>query len=65
MSDSSSAKNFNSVIRTRKWIPNDTISPFLNVSGNLYGTAKGLAETIEKRKYDIDIYHYENKINAI
>ncbi|MFA6256807.1 MAG: hypothetical protein WCT29_00675 [Candidatus Paceibacterota bacterium] len=49
-------------IRTRRWARNEHISPFLNVSGFLQPTAKGLNETIEKRKYDIDVYHYENKM---
>ena len=46
-------------IRTKKFIANDFISPYMNVSGYLYKTAKGLNETIEKRKYDIDIYSNE------
>jgi hypothetical protein len=50
-------------IRTTSWTVDCHMSPYLNVSGHLYGTAKGLYETIEKRKYDIDIYHYEKKIN--
>lgn len=50
-------------IRLKKWNSGDHISPYLNLSGHLYGTAKGLAETIDRRKYDIDLYHYEKKIN--
>ncbi len=52
-------------IRVKTWVKNDHIAPFLNVSGYLQKTAKGLAETITKRKYDIAIYHYEKKINNI
>lgn len=49
-------------IRIGKWQRTDDICCFLNVSGLLYPTAKGITETIEKRKYDIDIYSFENKI---
>lgn len=52
-------------IRNKGWVMNEHISPYLNVSGLLYPTAKGLDETIKKRKYDVDIYHYENKISQI
>lgn len=51
-------------IRIRSWAKNDHISPYLNVSGRLQPTANGLVETIKKRKYDIDVYNYENKINS-
>jgi hypothetical protein len=34
-------------------------APFLYVSGNLYRTAQGLAETIRQRGYDLDIYDNE------
>lgn len=51
-------------IRTRSWKQGDHIAPFLNVSGHLNGTAKGVEETIKKRKFDIDIYHHEHKING-
>lgn len=50
-------------IRVKKWKRNDTISSFLYVSGLLYRTAEGLVETIEKRKYDIDIYSFNNPMN--
>jgi hypothetical protein len=50
-------------IRVKKWQRNDTISSFLYVSGLLYRTAEGLVETIEKRKYDIDIYSLNNPMN--
>lgn len=50
-------------IRVRKWQRGDTISSFLYVSGLLYRTAEGLVETIEKRKYDIDIYSFNNPMN--
>lgn len=33
-------------------------APFLYVSGYLYPTAQGIAETIKARGYDIDIYDY-------
>lgn len=50
-------------IRVRKWKRGDTISSFLYVSGLLYRTAEGLVETIERRKYDIDIYSFNNPMN--
>lgn len=50
-------------IRKRNWKRTDKISCFLYVSGMLYNTAKGIVETIEKRKYDIDIYSFENPMN--
>jgi hypothetical protein len=50
-------------IRVGKWQRGDTISSFLYVSGLLYRTAEGLVETIEKRKYDIDIYSFNNPMN--
>lgn len=50
-------------IRVKGWPGNQHIAPFLNLSGYLHGTAKGLSETLERRKYDIDIYHYDRKIN--
>jgi hypothetical protein len=50
-------------IRVRKWQRGDTISSFLYVSGLLYRTAEGLVETIKKRKYDIDIYSFNNPMN--
>lgn len=37
-------------------------APFLYVSGVLYRTAMGIVETIERRKYDIDVF---NKTNAL
>jgi len=51
-------------IRTIKQskIPQIHMSSFLNVSGELWSTAKGLKETIKKRKYDIDIYCHSEKI---
>ena len=51
--------------RIKKWKMGSHISPYLNVSGFLQHTAKGLNETIESRKYDIDVYSYENKIVII
>ncbi|MFW5879203.1 MAG: hypothetical protein ACOCUV_00105 [bacterium] len=50
-------------IRISNWNHQDNISCFLYVSGLLYPTAKGLAETIERRKYDIDIYSFDNPMN--
>lgn len=50
-------------IRSRSWTRVDNISCFLYVSGILYKTAEGLVETIEKRKYDIDIYSFNNPMN--
>jgi len=45
-------------IRAKAW--QNTIrshpAPFLYVSGILYHTAQGLKETIERRRFDIDIY---------
>lgn len=38
------------------------ISPFLYVSGYMNPTAKGILETIKRRKYDIDIYSFENPL---
>lgn len=40
--------------------PKENISCFLYVSGILYKTAEGLVETIKRRKYDIDIYSFNN-----
>jgi hypothetical protein len=50
-------------IRVKKWQKGDNISCFLYVSGILYRTAEGLVETIEKRRYDIDIYSFNNPMN--
>jgi hypothetical protein len=36
------------------------LAPFLYVSGYLYRTALGIAETIRDRRYDIDIYDQES-----
>jgi hypothetical protein len=47
-------------IRAKKWSVGDYIPPYMNVSGHLYHTAKGLNETIKKRKYDIDVYSSDN-----
>lgn len=45
-------------IRTKKWSASSPThpAPFLYVSGILYHTAQGMKETIERRRYDIDIY---------
>jgi len=50
-------------IRKRKWKRTEDISCFLYISGILYKTAEGLVETIEKRKYDIDIFTFNNPMN--
>lgn len=49
-------------IRTHEWLENECISPYMNVSGYLNPTAKGVNETIKKRKYDIDIYFLGNSL---
>ncbi len=50
--------------RIRKGKQNPDIIPcFLYVSGYLNPTAKGIIETIKNRKYDIDIYSFEEKMN--
>ena len=38
------------------------LPPFLYVSGYMNPTAKGLFETIKRRKYDVDIYSFENPL---
>lgn len=48
-------------IRKKGMVP-DHIPPFLYVSGFMNPTAKGLFETIKRRKYDIDIYSFENPL---
>lgn len=50
-------------IRVHNWKMSDKISCFLYVSGLLYTTAKGIAETIRDRKFDIDIYSHDNQMN--
>lgn len=50
-------------IRKKNWIKPDNISCFLYVSGILYTTAKGLEETIIKRRYDLDIFSFDNPMN--
>lgn len=49
-------------IRRQGWSRGIHISPYLNVSGLLWHTARGLAETIEKREFDIDIYSFDRKM---
>ncbi|TPD67281.1 hypothetical protein [Flavobacterium microcysteis] len=46
-------------IRTRNHEDNN-LAPFLYVSGYLNPTARGIFHSIQKRKYDLDIYSYEN-----
>lgn len=36
------------------------LAPFLYVSGYLNPTARGIFHSIQKRKYDLDIYSYDN-----
>lgn len=36
------------------------LAPFLYVSGYLNPTAKGIYHSIQKRKYDLDVYSYDN-----
>ncbi len=48
-------------IRIKKYM-NNHLPPFLYVSGILYATAKGIRETIERRKFDIDIYSFDEKL---
>ncbi len=47
----------------KKWKRCDNIFSFLYVSGLLYQTPEGLVATIERRKYDIDIYSFYNHMN--
>jgi len=49
-------------VRIKKWSISGHIPPFLNVSGLLWITARGIKETIKRRKYDIDIYSYEDSM---
>ena len=49
-------------LRIKNWNRTDEISCFLYVSGILYTTAKGMVDTIDKRKYDIDVYSIENEL---
>jgi hypothetical protein len=48
-------------LRIKKF-KNSHLPPFLYVSGILYQTAKGIEETIKRRKYDIDVYSYDKKL---
>lgn len=50
-------------VRNKTWVRSEKISCFLYVSGILYKTAKGISETIVKRKYDIDIYSFDNPMS--
>ena len=45
-------------VRTERWKaqPRSHPSPFLFVSGHLWYTAEGVAVTIVRRKYDVDVY---------
>lgn len=46
----------------KKGLVSKHIPPFLYVSGYMNPTAKGLFETIKRRKYDVDIYSFENPL---
>jgi len=48
-------------VRIKNKPQNENPSPFLYVSGSLYSTAEGLKETIEKRKFDVDVYSNVNQ----
>ena len=48
-------------VRIKTFSPSEHPAPFLYVSGMLYSTAQGLKETIERRKFDIDIYSNINQ----
>lgn len=49
--------------RTKRNESPNHIPPFLYVSGILYKTAEGIAETIRKRRLKIDIYSFNNPMN--
>jgi hypothetical protein len=49
-------------IRVKKYQSNH-LPPFLFVSGILFATAKGLDESISRRKFDIDVYSFDRKMN--
>jgi hypothetical protein len=51
-------------IRLKKAIPSEHPAPFLFVSGKLWATAEGVWKTIERRRYDIDIYWRANVLSA-
>lgn len=48
-------------IRNRKF-KTEHLPPFLYVSGYLNPTAKGIYHSIQRRKYDIDIYSHDNPL---
>lgn len=48
-------------LRIKKY-QNCHLPPFLFVSGILYATAKGLDESISRRKFDIDVYSFDRKM---
>lgn len=50
-------------IRVKSHKNTDHLPPFLYVSGVLYSTAAGINESIKIRKYDLDIYSYDNPIS--
>lgn len=46
-------------IRNKKYEP-PHLAPFLYVSGLLNPTAKGLLQSVQRRKYDVDLYSFDN-----
>lgn len=48
-------------IRTKSY-EDQHLAPFLYVSGYLNPTARGIFHSIQKRKYDLDIYSYDNSM---
>lgn len=49
-------------IRIKSQKKNGHLAPFLYVSGIMYVTAQGIVQSIQKRKYDIDVYSHEKPI---
>lgn len=47
-------------IRLKKWDKRNHISTFLYVSGKLNPTAQGIYETVRRRRFDVDIFSYDN-----
>lgn len=49
-------------IRIKTWTRDKHLAPFLYVSGVMLNTAKGINETIENRKFDIDVYSFDKPL---
>lgn len=49
-------------IRIKTWTRDEHLAPFLYVSGVMLNTAKGINETIENRKFDIDVYSFDKPL---